>query len=177
VLLEDDDIVYAADTDGMAIQNGGINRPQEARMRPGIYYRFFSSQAFNAHGAKALTAGGWWLDFEGYHAIRSKASRDATSLAQAARWVLAIPPGWGDCAFVGKAMMESHVKAYVGTAKPAADGISPHSALRDRRAQPVYMPAPLDVAKQWFVPGERDLLQGVFSELGYVQCTVPGIAL
>ena len=48
--------------DGNAVQNGGMYHPQETKMHPGVYFRFFGTIAHNRYGAKSSMAGGWWID-------------------------------------------------------------------------------------------------------------------
>lgn len=156
------------DTDSYAIQNGGLERPQETNMPPGVYYRFFGTINHNRYGAAGSLAGNWWLDFGNYQVIRQWAEERDISLARAARQLIVIPDAWHDCGYVGKAVLRTQLRAYVGKGKPAAGGVSPHSAQRDKANDPVSMaPAHLEM-KQWFVPGTRQELARYFEPGGYL---------
>ncbi len=148
--------------DGFAIQNGGIERPQEDRMPAGNYYRFFGTITNNRSGAASAMAGAWWLDYENFLKIRSWAEKLDISLSRAAQTLLAIPNEWGDCGYLGRATLTVKLKAWVGKGKPATGSISPDSKMRDPAKDPVTLsPAHLEM-KQYFVPGGRDLLGQFF---------------
>lgn len=155
-------IGYQLDSDGGAMQNGGMFAPQETRMNPGLYYRFFGTISHNRYGAKGSMAGGWWIEPDLYFQIRDWARAQDVSLAKAAQRILVIPDGWHDCGYVGRAMLKVRLKAYVGRGKPATGRTSPHNPNRDPDADPLQI-APAHIqAKQWFVPGERELLKTFF---------------
>ena len=143
-------------TDGYAIQNGGINSPQESRMPAGSYYRFVGTVANNAPSTFSPWAGGWWIDYETMGLVRDWAIERQISLARAASQLLAIPKEWGDCGYLGKASLNTKLKAWVGTAKPASGGTSPDSANRDPKTTPITLsPHHLGI-KQYFVPGQPE---------------------
>lgn len=153
---------FSLDTDMMAMQNGGMINPQETRMPPGVYYRFFGTIAHNIYGPKACMAGGWWIEPQDFFAIRDLARTRDISLAKAAMNMLAVPDGWHDCGYVGKAMLTTKLKAYVGRGKPATSTTSPFNRMRNKETDPIVMPPGGVAVKQWFVPGTRDLLGGFF---------------
>ena len=168
---------YAMDTDDRAMHNGGMVHPQETRMAPGIWYRFYGTVAHNRFGAAGCMAGGWWIDPEAYFTIRDTARARDISLAKLAQALLVIPDGWHDCGYVGRAMLTRRLRASVGHGKPATGRTSPHNPLRDRAADPIVAaPAHLSL-KQWFVPGERDLLGRFFTVQATLSCIHKGVAL
>jgi hypothetical protein len=153
---------YLKDVDGSIVQNGGMFAPQEVKMRPGTYFRFFGTTTKNVYGAASSMAGGWWLDYDNFLKIGDWADQHDVSLARAAQALLVIPKEWHDCGYVGRARLTATLKAWVGKGKPATGSISPDSAQRDKVKSPVTMaPAHLEM-KQYFVPGERSLLSTCF---------------
>ncbi|MCB2093014.1 MAG: hypothetical protein KDE11_01275 [Rhodobacteraceae bacterium] len=170
-------IDYRSDSDGFAMQNGGMFRPQEASMPQGIYYRFFGTISHNRFGAESCMAGGWWLDTDNYARIRNVALERGVSLARAAQALIVIPGGWHDCGYVGQAYLNRELRAWVGKGKPATSGTSPHNAQRNPATDPVLIaPAHLEM-KQWFVPGERSLLARFFEVRKVMHVIAPGVSL
>ena len=109
-------------------------------------------------------AGGWWIEPEVFFRIRDYARAQNISLAKAARVMLVIPDGWQDCGYVGSATLTTKLKAYVGKGKPATSTASPFNPRRNPATDPIMMaprPGGLPV-KQWFVPGNRELLARFF---------------
>lgn len=150
------------DDDGFVLQNGGMVTPQEAKMMPGRYFRFFGTVAHNRFGAGSALAGGWWLDFENALKVVDWAERFDMSVAQAAQRLLVIPKEWHDCGYLGAATLTTSMKVWLGKGKPATGSVSPHNATRrDRGIAVQTAPALLEV-KQLFVPGERALLSRFF---------------
>jgi hypothetical protein len=157
------------DTDMKAMQNGGMFNPQETRMPPGIYYRFFGTLAHNRFGERGCMAGGWWIEPEVYFAIRDYAGEQNISIAKAGKAMLVIPDGWHDCGYVGTATLTTKLKAYVGKGKPATSTTSPFNAQRNPVTDPITAPLRGGMpVKQWFVPGNRELL-GRFFKMGEVR--------
>lgn len=148
--------------DGFAVQNGGIRNPQETKLQPGVYFRFFGTIAHNRYGAKSSMAGGWWVDFENALAIKTWAVRFDLSLAQAAQALLVIPSGWHDCGYVGRGRLRTAMKAWVGHGKPATGSLSPDNAGRRQAGAAVQVAPPAQSLKQYFVPGDRTLIASVF---------------
>ena len=134
------------DVDGYVVQNGGLAHPQETKLNPGVYYRFFGTIAHNVRGAGAGMSGGWWIDDENLQKVVNFADRCDYSLARAAVMLLVVPKEWHDCGYLGCATLRKPMKAFVGKGKPASGHISPDSARRDPSTDPVAMsPAHLDV--------------------------------
>ncbi|SIN76126.1 hypothetical protein [Vannielia litorea] len=170
-------IEYVSDTDGFAMQNGGMFNPTESKMPPGIYYRFFGTINRNRYGAEGCMAGGWWVDGENYAKVRSVAQEQGISLAKAAQALIVIPGGWHDCGYVGRALLKTELKAWVGKGKPATSAASPFNKLRNPDTDPVQIaPAHLEM-KQWFVPGERALLSRFFEVQQVMHVIAKGVAL
>lgn len=162
-------IDFATDTDGLVLQNGGMYNAQLTKAQPGTYFRFFDTISHNRFGDGALTGGGWWIDFESYVKVADWAEAHDLSLAKAAARLLVIPMEWGDCGYVGKALLTTPMKAFVGKGKPATGSISPDSARRTPGEVPVQMTVThLDI-KQYFIPGTRALLGRVFTVVGKEQ--------
>ena len=149
--------------DGNAVQNGGMHRPQESKMLPGIYFRFFGTIAHNRYGANSSMAGGWWINYENALDIKNWALRFDLSLAQAAQALLVIPPGWHDCGYVGRGQLLKPMKAWVGLGKPATGTLSPDNAQRRSAGVAVQIAPPALQMKQYFMPGERALIASVFN--------------
>ena len=167
-------IDYVTDSDGSALQNGGMFQPQETRMGPGRYFRFFGTINHNRYGAESCMAGGWWIEANTYFQIKSWAMSHDMSLAKAAQQLIVIPGGWHDCGYVGAAHLNRKLKAYVGKGKPATNATSPHNPLRNRDTDPVVAaPSHLEI-KQYFVPGDRDLLSRFFKTVAVQQVTAKG---
>lgn len=156
--------------DGFFAQNGGIHRPQEAKIRRGqTLVRFISRKSFNLHGSDGLI-GGWWMDYDGFCGLKFFAEANGHSLAHAASLLLALPAEWSDCAFVGKATVRTTLRAWVGLGKVSTGSISPGRApslmpgkggsVLDWKMSGASLhaaPEHLQV-KQYFVPGDRALL-------------------
>ncbi len=151
------------ESDGFAVQNGGMHTPQETKLQPGVYFRFFGTIAHNRYGPKSAMAGGWWVDFENALAIKDWAQRFDLSLAQAAQALLVIPPGWHDCGYVGRGRLQVAMKAWVGHGKPATGSLSPDNAARTGAGVPVHAAPPAQSLKQYFIPGDRSLIAQVFT--------------
>lgn len=149
--------------DGNAVQNGGMYHPQETKMHPGVYFRFFGTIAHNRYGAKSSMAGGWWIDYENAVAVRDWALKFDLSLARAAQALLVIPPGWHDCGYVGRGRLLKTMKAWVGHGKPATGTLSPDNAQRRSAGVPVQVAPPAAPIKQYFMPGDRSLIASVFN--------------
>ncbi len=156
--------------DSFAVQNGGIISPQKTRMPLGFYYRFIGSNRGNP-------TGNWWLEPEHYFLIRSRARDLGIPLAVAASRCLVIPKEWGDCGRVVRAQLHTRLNAYVGKGKPATGSVSPDNATRDKRTQPVHMaPTHIEI-KQWYVPGEPELLARMFKVDKTVNVLEKGVAI
>ena len=150
------EVLEATNADDFVVQNGGMSSPKETSMPPGFYFRFFRSRG-------GQWAGNWWIHYEHYTTIRSYAQDLDISLAAAARRCLVIPDEWGDCGRLVRAELQVRAKAYVGKGKPATGSVSPDNAKRDKSSQRVHMaPQHLEL-KQWFVPGDRDLIAQMFN--------------
>ncbi|WP_298260422.1 hypothetical protein [uncultured Litoreibacter sp.] len=168
---------YAKDVDGSIVHNGGMFAPQEVKLKPGNYFRFFGTASKNVYGAKSSMAGGWWLDYDNFVKVGAWAEEHDISLARAAQALLVIPKEWHDCGYVGRARLSTTMKAWVGKGKPATGSISPDSAKRDKATTPVTTaPTHLEM-KQYFVPGERELLKGCFKLLNSQQVIRKGTGL
>lgn len=168
---------YAKDVDGSIVHNGGMFAPQEVKMHPGNYFRFFGTTSKNVYGAGSSMAGGWWLDYDNFLKVADWAEQHDVSLARAAQALLVIPKEWHDCGYVGRARLKTTMKAWVGKGKPATGSISPDSAARDKATTPVTMaPAHLEM-KQYFVPGERALLGTCFELVNSQQVIRKGASL
>ena len=155
------------DADHFAVQNGGLHNPLEVHMSTGQYYfRFFGSTVMNLHGAEAGMSGWWWIDYETFDQIRTFANRLDWPLSRAASHLLVVPNEWSDCAYVGRALLSRAMHAFAGKGKPASPGMSPDSALRRESGIPVMAGAPHLEIKQYFVPGERELLSAAFQPAG-----------
>jgi len=170
-------IALADDTDGYALQNGGMWAPQRTSMMAGGYYRFFGTIDHNRFGKDSSMAGGWWIDTDTYVTVTGWADEHGLSLAAAARHLLAIPREWHDCGYVGRAWLLKPLRAYVGKGKPATGSISPHSDLRRAGGIPLTMSPPHLEVKQWFVPGGRALLAQFFQLDRVVHVIKPGVTL
>ncbi len=150
------------ESDGFAVQNGGMQMPQETKMQPGVYFRFFGTIAHNRYGPTAAMAGGWWVDFENALAIKHWAQKFDLSLAQAAQVLLVIPSSWHDCGYAGRGVLRTPMKAWVGHGKPATGSLSPDNAQRRSTGAVVQVAPPGQSLKQYFVPGEPALIASVF---------------
>lgn len=168
------DVSYAPDNDGFAMQNGGMHRPMEVAMRPGVYYRFFSTKDCKQYTAQGCMTGEWWLEGQDYYLIRDAAEAQGKPMSQVAKWYLAIPEGWHDCGFVGRANLTRKLKAFVGKGKPATNTTSPHNAQRNPETDPLVMPPGHVTVKQWFVPGGRKLIGTHFVFMAAIDCKTRG---
>ena len=148
--------------DGNVVQNGGMQSPQETKIQPGTYFRFFGTIAHNRYGALSAMAGGWWVDYENALAIKDWAVRFDLSLAQAAQALLVIPPEWHDCGYVGRGRLKTAMKAWVGHGKPATGTLSPDNAARRGAGASLHAAPPVQSLKQYFLPGDRSLIASVF---------------
>jgi hypothetical protein len=148
--------------DGNVVQNGGMQSPQETKIPPGTYFRFFGTIAHNRYGGASAMAGGWWVDFETALAIRDWAVRFDLSLAQAAAALLVIPPEWHDCGYVGRGRLKTAMKAWVGHGKPATGTLSPDNAARRTAGVNLHAAPSAQSVKQYFLPGDRTLIASVF---------------
>ena len=106
--------------DGFALQNGGIKRPQETKMRPGIYYRFYATLDHNKYGQDAFVGGNWWLDLDNLRVIEGWADDHGLTLAKAAAQLIVIPTEWHDCGYIGSARLNTTMKAWVAKPTPPA---------------------------------------------------------
>jgi hypothetical protein len=168
---------FEPDVDGYVPQNGGMESPQETKLSPGTYFRFFGTIPHNLHGADGGMSGGWWIDYENLEKVQNFANKCNYSPAQAAAMLLIIPKEWHDCGYLGLALLHKQMKAFVGRGKPAAGGISPASPMRDPSINPVMMsPAHLDV-KQYFVPGSREEIAAAFEAQWVKQVIKPGVPI
>jgi hypothetical protein len=165
------------DSDGRAMNNGGMYPKQITRMPPKIYYRFFGTVAHNRFGAEGCMAGGWWIEADAYFATVALAKARDVPLNKAAQAMLVIPDGWHDCGYVGKAVLTRKLKAWVGKGKPATSSVSPYNPDRNPDTDPIVAPPPGEEVKQWFVPGDRALLGRFFDVQGVVQCIKKGVVL
>lgn len=154
-------------SDGFAMNNGGILAPQETKILPGRWYRFYATIDHNKHGPDAFTGGNWWLDYENFRKIEAWSEEHGLSLARAAQQLIVIPSEWSDCGYLGIATLSTALKAWVGKGKPATGQMSPASAARGSALSGgayvplVASPEHLEI-KQYFVPGERPLLSRLF---------------
>lgn len=161
--------------DGFFAQNGGIQRPQEVKIRRGqTMVRFMSASAYQRFQANGLM-GGWWMDYDGFCGLRAFAHQHEHSLAEAANILLAIPAEWSDCAYVGKAEVLTTLRAWVGQGKPATGSISPGRAPSlmpgkggsrlewEASGASLHAPPPSLEVKQYFIPGKRELLSSAFN--------------
>jgi hypothetical protein len=165
------------DIDGYALQNGGMVHIQETKLNPDSYFRFFGTIAHNLHGAKGGMTGGWWIDYENLQKVLNFAEKCDYSLARAAGMLLVIPKEWHDCGYLGCALLQKQMKAFVGKGKPAAGRISPASAMRDPSINPATMsPANLEV-KQYFVPGSRLEIAAAFDFKWVKHVIKPGVPI
>jgi len=163
------------DVDGYVLQNGGMAHPQETKLAPDIYFRFFGTIAHNVYGARGGMSGGWWIDYENLVKVLNFADACDYSLARAATMLLVIPKEWHDCGYLGRALLRKQMKAFVGKGKPATGRISPASAMREPSIDPATMsPAYLDV-KQYFVPGSRAEIAAAFELQWVKQVIKPGV--
>ena len=162
------------ESDGNAAQNGGMQTPQETKLHPGTYFRFFGTIANNRYGGKSAMAGGWWVDFENALAIKDWAVKYDLSLAQAAARLLVIPPEWHDCGYVGRGVLKTAMKAWVGHGKPATGTLSPDNAARRTSGATLHAAPPARSVKQYFVPGDRALIASVFDFDTPVQVIIKG---
>lgn len=168
----------ASDEDGYAVQNGGLSNPRKDRMHVGQYYfRFIGSIARNTKGVAAGMSGWWWIDCETMIAIRNYAERLDWPISRSAAHLLIIPKEWSDCAYLGRAMLLKRMYAFTGKGKPAAGTVSPDSALRRTSGTSVMIGAGHLEIKQYFVPGERDLIAEAFQPLSLDHVTAPGARL
>ena len=166
---------FKQDIDGYILQNGGIALPQETKLNPGIYFRFFGTITHNTRGANGGMSGGWWIDYENLAKIQNFAERSDYSLARAATMLLIIPKEWHDCGYVGCAQLGKQMKAFVGKGSPATGTISPANAMRDPSRNPVMIGSPYLDMKQYFVPGSRDEISTAFKCLWTKPVIKPGI--
>jgi hypothetical protein len=148
--------------DGCVVQNGGMVHPQEAKMRPGWYWRFFGTIDHNKYGAASMMSGGWWIDYETARTVVDWADRHGLTMAQAAQQLLVIPNEWQDCGYAGRAELAVTMKAWVGLGKPATGSLSPDNAARRGQGVALQAAPPATEIKQYFVPGSRALLGQVF---------------
>ena len=164
---------FAEDTDGYAVQNGGMHNPTPVDLDvKEYYYRFIDSIDVNKYGADSGLSGGWWISEGGFSTICEYSDRLDWALAQAASRALIIPKEWGDCGYVGKAKLILPMKAFRGKGKPAtgASGSmehkSPDNALRRPAGNPVVFGAQhLDIW-QYFVPGSANVVRSAFWRIG-----------
>jgi hypothetical protein len=130
--------------DGQGVGNGGILMPQPTRLPSGqYYYRFASSSSPRA----AQVGGGWWLDYEGFHAIDQFASQHGYRLKEAARLILALPYSWTKVDLCVKALLRSPLRAYTGLGKPA---LGPKGGA-DRGTR--WIPTQHIKVRQLYIPG------------------------
>jgi hypothetical protein len=167
---------FKEDVDGYVLQNGGLAFPQETKLNPGMYFRYFGTISHNVYGADGGMSGGWWIDYEDLVKIEKFADKNDYSLAKAATMLLVIPKEWHDCGYLGCAHLGKQMKAFVGKGKPAAGNISPASAMRDRSTSVIQGLPHLDI-KQYFVPGSRDEIAAAFRKEWVKQVIKPGIEL
>lgn len=169
---------YDLDSDDMALNTGGMHAPNEIKLRPGqFYYRFIGTRSARKFGMPTALAGGWWLDLDNYRKISLYAQDLGIALSEAAHRTLAIPAGWSDCHYVGRVLLNSPVRAYIGHGKPAALQ-SPHNSKRDKADDPVVLsPWHLQLA-QVYVPGTVPVLNTAFDIASgkWKYCRTPGQA-
>jgi hypothetical protein len=102
--------------DGQAVGSGGMFNPTRVHLPRGQrYYRFTSSLS----PRDAQLGGGWWIDAETFHTIRSFAQRHEYGLADAARLFLALPYEWTRVDRLVSAILEAPLDAYAGKGKVA----------------------------------------------------------
>jgi hypothetical protein len=160
----------ADDTDGYAVQNGGLYNPQPEHLQVGqYYYRFFGSVSRNRFGVDSCLTGGWWFGHETYLEIRNFAQRLGWPLGRAGAHLLIVPKEWQDCAWLGQAILELPMKAFAGKGKPATHNISPDSALRRETAASISIGAPHLQIKQYFVPGGAATIGRAFKKVSVVR--------
>jgi hypothetical protein len=168
---------FKQDIDGYVAQNGGMSNPQEIKLSPATYFRFFGTIVHNTKGAKGGMSGGWWIDYENIVKVNNFAKSCNYSLSRAASILLVIPNEWHDCGYLGCALLHKQMKAFVGKGKLAAARISPASAARDAKLDPASMsPAHLEV-KQYFVPGDPIEIADAFEFLWVKQAGQPGASI
>lgn len=157
------DLSYVRDSDGHALNTGGIAFPKEFKPLVGYYYyRFIGTTSARKFGMPQGIAGGWWLDHESFKKLDRYASEIEISLSDAAHRALAIPEAWSDCHYAGRAELSRSVRAYSGPGKPAAQS-SPYNPKRDKTTDPVSVPLSHLEIRQIFVPGNPDLLSRCFA--------------
>lgn len=167
-------IDLAIEDDGCVVQNGGMQTPQETKMRPGPYWRFFGTIDHNRYGAASMMSGGWWIDYETAVTVADWADRFGLTMAKAAQQLLVIPNEWQDCGYAGRAELTVTMKAWVGLGKPATGPLSPDNATRRDRGVGVMAAPPATEIKQFYVPGPRSLLGKAFRFDRAVQVIRPG---
>lgn len=168
---------FKQDIDGYILQNGGLASPQEIKLNPGLYFRFFGTVYHNIHGAGGGMSGGWWIDYENLTKIVNFAQKTDYSLAKSATMLLIIPKEWHDCGYLGCAMLHKQMKAFVGRGKPATGTISPSSAMRDPWNNPLMAGLTHLDMKQYFVPGARREISDAFERQWAKQVIKPGIQI
>jgi hypothetical protein len=130
--------------DGQAVGSGGIRNPQPTHLRLGnFYYRFASSST----SREAQRGGGWWIEFESFHAIRSFAQKNGYRLREAARLTLALPYAWTRVDLLIRASLRVPLKAYTGEGKPAKG--DDHGADRGT----TFIPTQHLKIQQLYIPG------------------------
>jgi hypothetical protein len=142
--------------DGQVVGNGGIANPQQTHLGSGQYlYRFASS----ASSRDTQLGGGWWLDFENFHLIRTFAGKNGYSVRDAARLMLALPYAWTRVDLLVRALLRVPLKAFTGEGKPARgpDG-GPDKGTR-------WIPTQHIKVRQLYIPGLLTKPEGAMSRI------------
>lgn len=149
------------DTDGIPIRDGGLQAPQETKVRKGqAMFRFVGSKK-TGDKFQGTLFGNWWVDYETFVTIEGWAKEHGISLSEAAMQLLALPPKWTDSAWLFKVRVTQTLRAYVGKGGPATGEISPAQAKAERKKVEASLYAPpehLEI-KQYFIPGSPAILQ------------------
>jgi hypothetical protein len=168
---------FKLDIDGFTLKNGGMLSPQETKLAPGYYFRFFGTINHNLYGVAGGMSGGWWIDYENLKKITKFANDTGYSLAKSAQLLLIIPNEWQDCGYLGCAKLHNQMKAFVGRGAPATGSLSPANKLRQVQQIPVTGGVSYLDMKQYFVPGFRDEIGRAFAKVWVKQVIRPGIQI
>ena len=130
--------------DGAAVGTGGILMPEPTRLPAGQYYFRFAS---STSPRSVQLGGGWWIDYEAFHAIEKFACGNAYRLKDAARLMLALPYDWTKVDLRVKALLTAPLRAYTGVGKPAQGG----ALGADRGTR--WIPTQQQKVRQLYIPG------------------------
>ncbi|MET0307136.1 MAG: hypothetical protein ABW023_00385 [Sphingomonas sp.] len=96
-------------------QNGGIDNPQEVRLKSGTILVRFGGGAFPFFSLNS----GWWLTLDEYLKVQGFADQKGISIPEAVRRTCCVPPEWSQMDVRYQAQLQQPLLAYAGLGRPA----------------------------------------------------------